>query len=45
MAEPKISEIDCPKLCILFIHRVTGPKRGTVNTVVTVPCPTPLTLQ
>ena len=42
VAEPKILEFYIPDQCILFIHGVSGAKSGTVNTVVTVPCATPL---
>ena len=43
VAELKKLEIKSPDQCILLIHGVTGTKSGTVNTVVTVPCPTALT--
>ena len=42
MAEPKILEIWSPNQGILLIHGVLGANSGTVNTVVTVPCATPL---
>ena len=42
VAEAKILEILMPDQCILLIYRVLGANSGTVNTVVTVPCATPL---
>ena len=42
MAEPKMLEIQSPNQCIILIHGVLGAKSGTGNTVVTVPCATPL---
>ena len=42
VAEPNISENLIPNQCTLLIHRVLGADSGTVNTVVTVPSPTPL---
>ena len=41
VAEPKIFGIFFPNQCTLVVHGVLGAKRGTVNTVVTVPYPTP----
>ena len=42
MAEPKNLENKSPNQCILLIHGVLGSNSGTVNTIVTVPCATPL---
>ena len=45
VASLKNFEIWSPNQCFSLIHGVAGAKSGTVNTVVTVPCPTLLHAQ